>query len=199
MDIFDDYCVVYERLKTVPQIRIVPLDKVEDQYVVQLPKDVCVLEAGSNQMFNLSKVRVSVSSPILPARVLEYNMESKSTVEKCTFTQKSSFDSSEFCCTRHEVHSKATADKVPQNKNQDYCSSENRYAAEVLADTKSFQEQLTNEMSEWIEKHCDDESVPEELDGFVYYISNPPENSFLPVYCRRRILEGVREKLSYSS
>lgn len=106
MDIFDDYCVVYERLKTVPQIRIVPLDKVEDQYVVQLPKDVCVLEAGSNQMFNHSKVRVSVSSPILPARVLEYNMESKSTVEKCTFTQKSSFDSSEFCCTRHEVHSK---------------------------------------------------------------------------------------------
>lgn len=37
----------------------------------------------------------------------------------------------------------------------------------------------------------------QELDGFVYYISNPPENSFLPVYCRRRILEGVCEKLSY--
>lgn len=36
MDIFNDYCVVYERLKTVPQIRIVPLDKVEDQYVVQV-------------------------------------------------------------------------------------------------------------------------------------------------------------------
>lgn len=31
----------------------------------------------------------------------------------------------------------------------------------MLADTKSFQEQLTKEMSEWIEKHCDDESVPE--------------------------------------
>ena len=39
----------------------------------------------------------------------------------------------------------------------------------------------------------------QELDGFVYYISNPPENSFLPVYCRRRILEGVCEKLSYNS
>ena len=38
MDIFDDYCVVYERLKTVPQIRIVPLDKLEDQYVVQVRK-----------------------------------------------------------------------------------------------------------------------------------------------------------------
>ena len=33
-------------------------------------------------MFNNSKVRVSVSSPILPARVLEYNMESKSTVSQ---------------------------------------------------------------------------------------------------------------------
>ena len=33
-------------------------------------------------MFNHSKVRVSVSSPILPARVLEYNMESKSTVSQ---------------------------------------------------------------------------------------------------------------------
>ena len=42
-----------------------------------------------------------------------------------------------------------------------HISFQHRYAAEVLADTKSFQEQLTNEMSEWIEKHCDDESVPE--------------------------------------
>lgn len=33
-------------------------------------------------MFNHSKVRVSVSSPILPARVLEYNMESKSMVSQ---------------------------------------------------------------------------------------------------------------------
>ncbi|XP_068683040.1 dipeptidyl aminopeptidase BI-like [Montipora foliosa] len=106
MDIFKDYCVVYERHKTIPQIRIIPLDKLEHQSVVQLPKDVCVLEAGSNQMFDHSKVRVSVSSPILPARVLEYNMETKAMNEKHTFTQKPSFDCSEFICTRREIHSK---------------------------------------------------------------------------------------------
>lgn len=48
MDLFQDYCVVYERHRTIPQLRVVPLDKPEDQYVVQLPKDVCALEAGSN-------------------------------------------------------------------------------------------------------------------------------------------------------
>lgn len=106
MDIFKDYCVVYERHRTVPQIRVVPLDKPQDQYIVQLPKDVCVLEAGSNQMFDHHRVRVTVSSPILPARVLEYNMDTKSMNEKHTFTKKPSFDSSDFCCTRHEIQSK---------------------------------------------------------------------------------------------
>ena len=36
MDIFQNYCVVYERQQTVPQLRIVPFDKPEDQYVVQV-------------------------------------------------------------------------------------------------------------------------------------------------------------------
>ena len=35
------------------------------------------------------------------------------------------------------------------------------YADAVLADTESFQEKLTEEMNDWLEKHSDDESVPE--------------------------------------
>ena len=35
------------------------------------------------------------------------------------------------------------------------------YAEAVLADTESFQKKLTEEMNDWLEKHCDDESVPE--------------------------------------
>lgn len=70
-----------------------------------------------------------------------------------------------------------------------YVKDENRYARAALADTERFQEKLAKEMNDWVEKHCDDESVPEELDGFIYYLSNPPENNFLPVYCRRKILE----------
>ena len=35
------------------------------------------------------------------------------------------------------------------------------YAEAVLADTESFQEKLTKEMNDWLEKHSDDESVPE--------------------------------------
>ena len=34
----------------------------------------------SHQMFDHHSVRVTVSSPILPARVLEYNMDTKSMV-----------------------------------------------------------------------------------------------------------------------
>ena len=36
MDIFQNYCVVYERCKTIPQLRVVPLDSPQDQYVVQV-------------------------------------------------------------------------------------------------------------------------------------------------------------------
>jgi len=36
MDIFKNYCVVYERHRTVPQIRVVPMDTAQDQYVVQV-------------------------------------------------------------------------------------------------------------------------------------------------------------------
>ena len=36
MDIFKNYCVVYERHRTVPQIRVVPMDTPQDQYVVQV-------------------------------------------------------------------------------------------------------------------------------------------------------------------
>ena len=36
VDIFQKYCVVYERQRTVPQLRIIPFDKPEDQYVVQV-------------------------------------------------------------------------------------------------------------------------------------------------------------------
>lgn len=36
MDIFQNYCVIYERQQTVPQLRIIPFDKPEDQYVVQV-------------------------------------------------------------------------------------------------------------------------------------------------------------------
>lgn len=106
MDIFKNYCVVYERHRTVPQIRVVPMDTPQDQYVVHFPEDVCVLEAGSNLMFDHNKVRVTVSSPISPSRVLEYNMDTKSMAEKHAFTKKPSFDSSDFCCTRHEIQSK---------------------------------------------------------------------------------------------
>lgn len=36
MDIFKNYCVVYERHKTVPQIRVVPIDRPQNQYVIQV-------------------------------------------------------------------------------------------------------------------------------------------------------------------
>ena len=36
MDIFQNHCVVYERSKTIPQLRVVPLDTPQDQYVVQV-------------------------------------------------------------------------------------------------------------------------------------------------------------------
>ena len=36
MDIFQNHCVVYERSKTIPQLRVVPLDTPQDQYIVQV-------------------------------------------------------------------------------------------------------------------------------------------------------------------
>ena len=54
----------------------------------------------------------------------------------------------------------------------------------MLADTKSFQEQLTKEMSEWIEKHCDDESVPE------VGLSECECCTFQPLWGKKQIIRG---------
>lgn len=50
-----------------------------------------------------------------------------------------------------------------------------RYADAVLADTEVFQEKLVKEMNEMIEKHFDNESVPEVSlsDLFNKFISSP--------------------------
>ena len=43
-----------------------------------------------------------------------------------------------------------------------------RYADAVLADTEGFQEKLTKEINDLIEKHFDDESVPEVSPSVVF-------------------------------
>ena len=48
--------------------------------LVCLLTDAKVVVVLSRQMFDHNKVRVTVSSPISPSRVLEYNMDTKSMV-----------------------------------------------------------------------------------------------------------------------
>ena len=59
MDVFQNYCVVYERQRTVPQLRIVPFDKPEDQYIVQVHCKLLMCEDGP--ILKLITVKITVS------------------------------------------------------------------------------------------------------------------------------------------
>jgi oligopeptidase B len=64
-----------------------------------------------------------------------------------------------------------------------YLREENRYVTEMMAQTRSLQEKLFNEMKGRIKEK--DESVPYKLDDYYYY-TRYDEGYEYPLYCRKR-------------
>lgn len=74
----------------------------------------------------------------------------------------------------------------------DYLKAENRYLDTVMADTKSLQEQIFNELVGRVKQ--DDETVPY-LDNGYYYYSRFEKAKEYPIYCRKKGSLGAAEEI----
>jgi oligopeptidase B len=73
-----------------------------------------------------------------------------------------------------------------------YLEAENRHAEEVMRHTEGLQERLYQEMRTRIKET--DLSVPERLDGYLYYTRTEAGGQY-PIFCRRRDLPGAAEEI----
>ncbi|KAK3751468.1 hypothetical protein QZH41_009172, partial [Actinostola sp. cb2023] len=106
MEVFKNYCILYERRLTSPRLSVVSLDDPDDVFNVQLPHKVSCLIPGSNQMFKSDVARFTMSSPIFPPQVVEYDMSTGSMKElHPVLSNKPNYSSSDYECTRLEAPS----------------------------------------------------------------------------------------------
>jgi oligopeptidase B len=98
----------------------------------------------------------------------------------------------------HRVHSDIRVDEYAWLRDRDdpavvaYLEEENRYTEAVMRPTEEVQQRLFEEMRARIKET--DLSVPERLDGWLYY-SRTVEGAQYPIYCRRRVAEGSPEEI----
>jgi oligopeptidase B len=98
----------------------------------------------------------------------------------------------------HRLHSDIRVDEYAWLRDRDdpavvaYLEEENRYTEAVMRPTEELQQQLFHEMRARIKET--DLSVPERLDGWLYY-TRTVEGAQYPIYCRRRTEEGSPEEV----
>ena len=98
----------------------------------------------------------------------------------------------------HRVHSDIRVDEYAWLRDRDdpavvdYLTAENQYTEAVMRPTEELQERLFEEMRARIKET--DLSVPEPLDGWLYY-SRTEAGAQYPIYCRRLAAEGSPEEV----
>ncbi|KAI9918504.1 hypothetical protein PsorP6_011464 [Peronosclerospora sorghi] len=123
VDLFQQYLVMYERVHSVPRIRVCTLgaddddDKDASFHYVPLPKayEIGRITPGVNRQYTAHHVRFHVSTPLIPDIVFEYDMRHRklqvlkenhvSDRSRKMKREKKSFDPHDFVCERHYVPS----------------------------------------------------------------------------------------------
>ncbi|GMF49495.1 unnamed protein product [Phytophthora fragariaefolia] len=83
VDLFEKYLVLYERVNSVPRIRVCNLDEPSDSHsedhYIPLPKEheICRVSPGVNRDYGAHCVRFQVSTPLVPAIVFDYDMKNR--------------------------------------------------------------------------------------------------------------------------
>uniref|UniRef100_A0AAV1V509 Prolyl endopeptidase n=1 Tax=Peronospora matthiolae TaxID=2874970 RepID=A0AAV1V509_9STRA len=84
VDLFETYLVLYERVSSVPRIRVCTLGKqgeadVSTSHCIPLPKEheICRVIPGVNRAYAAHHVRFQVSTPLVPEIVFDYDMENR--------------------------------------------------------------------------------------------------------------------------
>ncbi|ETV80161.1 hypothetical protein, variant [Aphanomyces astaci] len=110
MDLFQDFVVLYERAAAgLPRVRIVPLQSPQDSYMLPLPPQhaCCVLHPCPNRGFYDNVVRFSLSTPLVPEIVYQYDLHRRQ-LDVLNQDAAVNFDADEFTCRR--VHVASTDD-----------------------------------------------------------------------------------------
>jgi oligopeptidase B len=100
--------------------------------------------------------------------------------------------------TTHTIHGETRIDEYHWLRHRDdpeviaYLEAENRYTREVMRHTEGLQELLYQEMRARIKET--DLSVPERLDGWLYYTRTEAGGQY-PIFCRRRNRDGAEEEV----
>ncbi|KAG7399175.1 hypothetical protein PHYBOEH_009533 [Phytophthora boehmeriae] len=128
VDLFKEYLVLYERVNSVPRIRVCKLDEqsaedTSEPHYIPLPEEheVCRVLPGVNRDYDSHHVRFQISTPLVPENVYDYDMKNKmlrllketeiadrSMKEKVNSAgnpMKSSFEPEMYTCQRHHVPS----------------------------------------------------------------------------------------------
>lgn len=78
VDLFRDFLVLYERVASVPRIRVCPLNDPQgvESHFVPLPAkhEICRISPGVNRDVAAQSVRFSISTPLVPEIVYDYDM-----------------------------------------------------------------------------------------------------------------------------
>jgi len=80
IDLFQDFLVLYERHQGIPRIRVCSLqDPQYSPHVIPLPSEhsVCIIIPGVNRDFHSQILRFSISTPLVPSIVFDYNMKTR--------------------------------------------------------------------------------------------------------------------------
>jgi oligopeptidase B len=84
VDLFERFLVVYERVQSMPRIRVCRLAEndggtVEEIHVVPLPDQhaLCRITPGVNREPTSNRLRFSISTPLVPEIVYDYNLETR--------------------------------------------------------------------------------------------------------------------------
>ncbi|CAI5742608.1 unnamed protein product [Peronospora destructor] len=85
MDLFEKYLVLYERVNSMPRIRVCTLEEQShvglssSPYYIPLPKEheICRVSPGVNRNYSVHHVRFQVSTPLVPEIVFDYDMKSR--------------------------------------------------------------------------------------------------------------------------
>ncbi|KAF1778321.1 Alpha/Beta hydrolase fold [Phytophthora cactorum] len=134
VDLFEKYLVLYERVHSVPRIRVCTLDERSDAntpHYIPLPKEheICRVSPGVNRECEAHRVRFQVSTPLVPEIVFDYDMKNRKlhVLKETELTDrsldlkrgrgkatKSSFDPEQYVCERCHVPSMSSPGvKIP--------------------------------------------------------------------------------------
>ena len=102
IDLVSEYCALFERSTRtgMPQVRVFPLEDASSIKTLNLPSQVCNIEPGMNQDYFGHRLRLTLSSPLSPGKVLSYNMaeDSLETLREERIIGFPRFDPQEFQC-----------------------------------------------------------------------------------------------------